>query len=493
MSNRGLSVTVYEINDGDYRMQETERPVCEGAWSWAPNIDTNFDAEYGGIVAGCRYDNVMVRYQGFITIPGEYGTPVDVTFSNVTDDGHLLIVDGAVVIDDPNFKPCSGQSGTITLKTGVTYPVESWFFEAGGGACNTLYWAFDDGPFSVVPGNAFSQTPPVPPTTTTVPMIVPEVPTTTEAPVATPPETTPPQATTTLAPPTTTTPGTTAVPATTTTAVPTTTTTVATTTTTVPPVVNPSAPLAEEIAKITDPAELEKLVDSVDLSEVDPAQAIALVTNAAFIELPNDKLAEVFDAIPVSDLTPEQEAALVATLTNAPDSVKQTFESSVDVYGSGLDEYVPTGSNVTVGARRSLVAVTTVLSTVAVGGAAPGSPGGPSNGNGNGAGDQNKAARREDEPEDEEAGGLEGPEERQKNTHTRNSIYHYGENNMKKFNPLGFIKKFMKETAALAFTFAGSAIMFVTLSGDTRRIAIIATVAAVLVHYVHVMLENDED
>ena len=64
---------------------------------------------------------------------------------------------------------------------------------------------------------------------------------------------------------------------------------------------------------------------------------------------------------------------------------------------------------------------------------------------------------------------------------------------MKKFSIIGFIKKFAKETAALSFTFAGSAIMFVTLSGDTRRIAIIATGAAVLVHYIHVMFENDSE
>lgn len=179
----------------------------------------------------------------------------------------------------------------------------------------------------------------------------------------------------------------------------------------------------------------------------------------------------------------------------------------MDVYGSGLDEYVPEGSAIDVGTRRSVIAVTTVLSTAAAAGAIPQSSGGGSSpspsgggstprGNGDGppSGDANQAARREnEEEEDEEAGGLEGPEDSEKNTHTRNSIYTYQENGMKKFNIWGFVKKFAKETAALSFTFAGSAIMFVTLSGDTRRIAIIATIAAVTVHYVNVMLQNDED
>jgi hypothetical protein len=63
----------------------------------------------------------------------------------------------------------------------------------------------------------------------------------------------------------------------------------------------------------------------------------------------------------------------------------------------------------------------------------------------------------------------------------------------RKFSPIGFIKKFADETAALAFTLAGSTIVFVTLSGQTRKIAIIATGVALLVHYIRVMAKNDMD
>lgn len=61
------------------------------------------------------------------------------------------------------------------------------------------------------------------------------------------------------------------------------------------------------------------------------------------------------------------------------------------------------------------------------------------------------------------------------------------------FSPIGFIKKFADETAALAFTLAGSTIVFVTLSGSTRKIAMIATGVALLVHYIRVMAKNDMD
>ena len=63
----------------------------------------------------------------------------------------------------------------------------------------------------------------------------------------------------------------------------------------------------------------------------------------------------------------------------------------------------------------------------------------------------------------------------------------------RKFSPIGFIKKFARETAALAFTISGSVIVFATLSGETRKITIIATLCAFGVHYVNAMLKNDKD
>lgn len=355
---------------------------------------------------------------------------------------------------------------------------------------------------------------PTPPTTTTLPPIIIET-TTTTTPIVE--ETVPAwTTTTTIASTPTVTVGTTEVVTTTsTTTVPvqttllqqteqpqtTTTTSSPPVTTTLPPEQKAPVPAASAIAAIQTVDELKKLVETVALEDIEPEQAVALITNAAFIELPKEQLSEVFESLPVSDLSPEQESALIATLTEAPSEVKDAFESAVDVYGAGFDEYVPEGSSVDVGTRRSVIAVTTVMATVAAAGAAPGagggSSGGPSSGGSGGSSgspsDANKAARREEEQEDEEAGGLEGPEDREKNLNTRNSIYNYKENGQKEFSIMGFIKKFLKETAALSFTFAGSAIMFVTLSGDTRRIAIIATAAAVAVHYIYVMLENDEE
>ena len=57
---------------------------------------------------------------------------------------------------------------------------------------------------------------------------------------------------------------------------------------------------------------------------------------------------------------------------------------------------------------------------------------------------------------------------------------------------MGFFKKLWEITAGLAFTYAGSAVVLLTLSGDTKKMAFIATVTALAVHYTHEFVKKDE-
>lgn len=131
-----LNVDVYTVDNGDYSPTADGRTLCTGAWTYVENINYDWG---GGAVAGCRNDAVLIKYYGSITVPGTEGEIVNVRFSNITDDGHRLIVNGELLIDDWNFKPCSGGTAEINLIAGQKYPFESWFVEAGGGACNYLY------------------------------------------------------------------------------------------------------------------------------------------------------------------------------------------------------------------------------------------------------------------------------------------------------------------------------------------------------------------
>lgn len=239
--------------------------------------------------------------------------------------------------------------------------------------------------------------------------------------------------------------------------------------------------------------------------EISPEQAVNIATSPEVLQnISKDDAQKVFESIDTSKITEEQKTEIINAVQNAPQEVKEAFEGEINVYAEGFDDYVPVGSNIDVGARRTLLAATTVLASSTVLGAS-GSPSnsggsGPSGtgGGSNSGQSSNSYAKREDneteEEEEEESVEIEGPEgDEEENNFTKNSIYKYTEGTMeKRFSPFGFIKKFARETAALAFTISGTVIVFATLSGETRKITIIATSIAFAVHYLNAMLKNDE-
>ena len=95
------------------------------------------------------------------------------------------------------------------------------------------------------------------------------------------------------------------------------------------------------------------------------------------------------------------EAELAAALTNAPNDIKEALEEEVDIYGDGFDDYVALGSEVNVGARRTLIAATTAVAAItAATGAAGGSGGSSGGGNSNGpSGTNNNVAKKNEEEE----------------------------------------------------------------------------------------------
>jgi hypothetical protein len=180
-------------------------------------------------------------------------------------------------------------------------------------------------------------------------------------------------------------------------------------------------------------------VDQILENEVTADQATELATSEKVLEsIDGDQAAEIFEAVEVGELTSEEEAALVAAVTNAPDEVKSAFEETIDIFAEGLDDYVALGSQVDVGTRRSLIAASAAVSTLTAAGAAgaaSGGSGGPSsngnggNGGGNGNGNTDGRTKKEEEGEQEASGEIAGPEEDEdKKPFTRNSIFKYQEN-----------------------------------------------------------------
>ena len=248
--------------------------------------------------------------------------------------------------------------------------------------------------------------------------------------------------------------------------------------------------------------QVSQVVDLITGQEggIDSGESAELSASSKVLEsITPDQATEVFDALDVTNVTPEQEAQLAEALTNAPQDIKEALEEEVDIYGDGFDDYVAVGSEVNVGARRTLIAATTAVAAITAAGAATGGPGGSGGssggGNSNGpSGTNNNVAKKNEEQE--MAGEIAGPEDDEDNNFTKNSIFKYYIKEgieMKEFNWLGFAKKLWDITAGLAFTFAGSVVVYYTLSGTTQMIALASTVTACVVHYVHQLLKNDED
>ena len=98
------------------------------------------------------------------------------------------------------------------------------------------------------------------------------------------------------------------------------------------------------------------------------AQAVAVALNPEVLATVSTEEAEaVFEALAVDELSDAQIDALVEAVQEAPTEVRKTFENTINIFGEGLDDYVPLGSNVPVGTRRTLIAVTAGMALAAAG------------------------------------------------------------------------------------------------------------------------------
>ena len=209
--------------------------------------------------------------------------------------------------------------------------------------------------------NSTSTTSSVPQTTTTE-----STTTTTQPPPTLPP--TPPQTTqpapvetsvpTTLPEPSTTTTSTT-VTATTTTSSPPSTTTSTVQPTTTTSSLPPATTIAPESPQTTLPAVL---------SDVTPTQALTVALATETLQtLTASQATEIFASLPTEQLSDTQIADITEAVQDAPTEVRESFEEEVDVFKAGFDDYVPLGSTIPVGTRRTLIAVTAGITLAAAG------------------------------------------------------------------------------------------------------------------------------
>ena len=106
-----------------------------------------------------------------------------------------------------------------------------------------------------------------------------------------------------------------------------------------------------------DPEEAVALITQILATAVTPDQAEALASNPDVLAVITEEQAtEIFETIEVQELDTTQIAELTEAIQSAPLAVQEAFENTIDIFG-GFDDYVPTGSNIPVGERRTLIAI----------------------------------------------------------------------------------------------------------------------------------------
>ena len=115
------------------------------------------------------------------------------------------------------------------------------------------------------------------------------------------------------------------------------------------------------------PEEAVALITQILATAVTPDQAEALASNPDVLAVITEEQAtEIFETIEVQELDTTQIAELTEAIQGAPLAVQEAFEESIDIFG-GFDDYVPTGSNIPVGERRTLIAIAAGATLTAAG------------------------------------------------------------------------------------------------------------------------------
>jgi len=115
------------------------------------------------------------------------------------------------------------------------------------------------------------------------------------------------------------------------------------------------------------PEEAVALITQILATAVTADQAEALASNPEVLAVITEEQAtEIFETIEVQQLDETQIAELTAAIQDAPLAVQEVFEQTIDIFG-GFDDYVPTGSNIPVGERRTLIAIAAGTTLTAAG------------------------------------------------------------------------------------------------------------------------------
>ena len=131
----GLQYTVYNLTRTWPSIATPSGVICSGSWnSNSMNLP----------VCGNRYENIIVKFTGQITVPSWFTT---VAFAGYTDDGFRMFIDGNLAVNNwvEQGARWSAWSPTYDVSEDKTLDVEIWWYNGGGPGSYHLGWTIPGG------------------------------------------------------------------------------------------------------------------------------------------------------------------------------------------------------------------------------------------------------------------------------------------------------------------------------------------------------------
>ncbi len=131
----GLQYTVYNLARVWPSIAVPDSVICSGTW--------NSNSMYLP-VCGNRYENIVVKFTGRITVPDHWTSTY---FAGYTDDGFKMYIDGQLAISNwvEQGVRWSEYSPVYDVTTDKTFDVEIWWYNGGGPGSYHLGWAIPGG------------------------------------------------------------------------------------------------------------------------------------------------------------------------------------------------------------------------------------------------------------------------------------------------------------------------------------------------------------
>ena len=131
----GLQYTVYNLARIWPSYAVPDSVICSGTWN----------SNYMNLpVCGNRYENIVVKFTGKITVPSWFTT---VSFAGYTDDGFKMYIDGVLAVNNwvEQGARWSAWSPTYDVTQDKTLDVEIWWYNGGGPGSYHLGWTIPGG------------------------------------------------------------------------------------------------------------------------------------------------------------------------------------------------------------------------------------------------------------------------------------------------------------------------------------------------------------